>query len=394
MVAIFGFSREKVIAAVREMYTAVATAPRRGFHFPVGRDACLAVGYPQALLEALPAEALESFAGVGYPFRAAAIRPGDTVLDVGAGSGTDALLAARLAGPRGRVYALDMTPAMSEKLRALVTRLGIANLEVLEGNAESIPLAEATVDVVTSNGMLNLVPDKPRAIGEIRRVLRPGGRVQIADIVIRRPVTLDCATDPKLWAECVVGATVDEDYLALFRDAGFDDVKLLRDFDYFAHSSSAETRDVARRFGARAVEISMQRGARAPSRLALAKWRLAGAFSLATAILACYGTLAALALLSAAGANFVVNETLWAGVVVLGAGLAALAVCARARRHGGRLAAALALAGAATVAYTQLVRYDLWIELAGFGLLAAAVVLDLRRDGTDARAPASLPVPE
>jgi len=394
MVAIFGFSREKVIAAVREMYTAVATAPRRGFHFPVGRDACLMVGYPQALLEALPAEALESFAGVGYPFRAAAIRPGDTVLDVGAGSGTDALLAARLAGPRGRVYALDMTPAMSAKLRALVARLGIANLEVLEGNAESIPLADATVDVVTSNGMLNLVPDKPRAIGEIRRVLRPGGRVQIADIVIRRPVTLDCATDPKLWAECVVGATVDEDYLALFRDAGFDDVTLLRDFDYFAHSSSAETRDIARRFGARAVEISMQRGGRAPSRLALAKWRLAGAFSLATAILACYGTLAALALLSAAGVNFVMNETVWAGVVVLGAGLAALAVGVRARRYGGRLAAALALAGAGIVGYTQLVRYDLWIELAGFGLLAAAVVLDLRRDGTDARAPASLPVPE
>ena len=394
MVAIFGFSREKVIAAVKEMYTAVATAPRRGFHFPVGRDACLAVGYPQALLEALPAEALESFAGVGYPFRAAAIRPGDTVLDVGAGSGTDALLAARLAGPRGRVYALDMTPAMSAKLRALVARLGIANLEVLEGNAESIPLADATVDVVTSNGMLNLVPDKPRAIGEIRRVLRPGGRVQIADIVIRRPVTLDCATDPKLWAECVVGATVDEDYLALFRDAGFDDVRLLRDFDYFAHSSSAETRDIARRFGARAIEISMQRGGRAPSRLALAKWRLAGAFSLAGAVLACYGTLAALALLSAAGVNFVVNETVWAGVVVLGAGLAALAVGVRARRYGGRLAAALALAGAGIVGYTQLVSYDLWIELAGFGLLAAAVVLDLRRDGTDARAPASLPVPE
>jgi SAM-dependent methyltransferase len=394
MVAVFGFSREKVIAAVREMYTAVATAPRRGFHFPVGRDACLVVGYPPALLEALPEEALESFAGVGYPFRAAAIRPGDTVLDVGAGSGTDALLAARLAGPRGRVYALDMTPAMSAKLRALVTRLGIANLEVLEGNAESIPLADATVDVVTSNGMLNLVPDKPRAIGEIRRVLRPGGRVQIADIVIRRPVTLDCATDPKLWAECVVGATVDEDYLALFRDAGFDDVRLLRDFDYFAHSSSAETRDVARRFGARAVEISMQRGGRAPSRLALAKWRLAGAFSLATAVLACYGTLAALALLSGAGVNFVLNETVWAGVVVLGAGLAAIAVCARAWRYGGRLAAALALVGAGIVGYTQLVRYDLWIELAGFGLLAAAVVLDLRRDGTDARAPASLPVPE
>jgi hypothetical protein len=240
--------------------------------------------------------------------------------------------------------------------------------------------------------MLNLVPDKPRAIAEIRRVLRPGGRVQIADIVIRRPVTLDCATDPKLWAECVVGATVDDDYLALFRDAGFDDVKVMRDFDYFAHSASADTREIARRFGARAVEIAMRRSERAPSRLARAKWRLTGAASLAAAVLACYGTLAALSLLSVAGVQLAVNETMWAGAVVLGAALAALAVAARAwRHHGSRLAAALALAGAAIVAYTQLASYSLGLELAGFGLLAAAVALDLRRAGTDAGARASFP---
>jgi SAM-dependent methyltransferase len=389
MVAIFGFSREKVIAAVKEMYTAVATAPSRGFHFPVGRAACLAVGYPEAVLESLPEEAIESFAGVGYPFRAGIIRPGDTVLDVGAGSGTDALVAARLTGPQGKVFALDMTPAMSAKLRTLVARLGIANVEVLEGNAEAIPLPDASVDAATSNGMLNLVPDKPRAIAELRRVLRPGGRMQIADIVIRMPVTLDCAADPKLWAECVVGATVEEDYLALFRDAGFDDVTLLRQFDYFAHSPSAETRGIARRFGARAIEISMRRGERAPARLTHVKWRLLGAWSLALSVLACYGTLAALALVSLA-----INPLAWAGIVVLSAGLAAAAVVASARRHGGRLAAALALAGAAVVAYTQLARYDLWIELAGFGLLAAAVLLDLKRAGTDARARASSPMPE
>jgi SAM-dependent methyltransferase len=394
MVAILGFSREKVIAAVKDMYTAVATAPGRSFHFPVGRQACLTVGYPESLLEVLPAEALESFAGVGYPFRAAAIRPGDTVLDVGAGSGTDALLAAGLAGPHGRVIALDMTPAMSAKLHALVSRLGIANVEVLEGSAEAIPLPDASVDVVTSNGMLNLVPEKRRAIAEMRRVLRPGGRVQIADIVIRRPVTLDCATDPKLWAECVVGATVEEDYLAMFRDGGFEDVTRLRDFDYFAHSPSRETRDVAGRFGARSIEIAMRRGERAPARLAQAKWRLAGVFSLAVSFLACYGTLGALALLSAAGVSLAVNETAWASVVVLGAGLAAAAVAARAWRYGGWLAAALAAAGASAVTWTQFAGYDLLLELVGFGLLAAGVVLDLRRRGTDARGGASLPMPE
>jgi hypothetical protein len=303
------------------------------------------------------------------------------------------LVAARLAGPHGKVLALDMTHAMSAKLRALVSRLHIANIEVLEGNAEAIPLPDASVDAVTSNGMLNLVPDKRRAIAELRRVLRPGGRAQIADIVIRRPVTLDCATDPKLWAECVVGATVEEDYLALFRDAGFEEVTLLREFDYFAHSPSVETRDIARRFGARSIEISMRRGERDPSRLSQAKWRLAGAWSLALSVLACYGTLAALALLSAAGVTLVINPAAWASVVVLAAGLAALAVVASARRYGGRLAAALAVAGAAIVAYTQLAHYDVWIELAGFGLLAAGVVFDLRR-GTHARGPASLPVPE
>jgi ubiquinone/menaquinone biosynthesis C-methylase UbiE len=388
MVAILGFSREKVLAAVRDMYTAVATRPRQGFHFPVGRHACLTVGYPESALAGLPDEALESFAGVGYPFRAGAIRPGDTVLDIGAGSGTDALIAARLAGPRGRVYALDMTPAMSAKLRTLVLRLGTTNVEVLEGNAEAIPLADGSVDVVTSNGMLNLVPDKLAAVREMRRVLRPGGRVQIADIVIRLPVTQDCATDPKLWAECVVGATVDEDYLRLFRDAGFDEVTLLRDYDYFANSPNADTREIAGRFGARAVEIAMRRGSRAPSRLAAARWRLAGALSLGGALLACYGTLGALALLSAAGIQLAVNETLWAGAVVLGAVLTAASVAAGSWRRG-RLAAALALAGAAIVAYTQLAGYDLLLELAGFGLLAATLALDFRRAGTDRAAAAS-----
>lgn len=259
MVAIVGFSRDKVIAAVQEMYACVANAPERPYHFPVGREACLQVGYPEAVLKGLASQALESFAGVGYPHRAGAIAPGDAILDIGAGAGTDTLIAARLVGPRGRVYALDMTPAMLEKLRAIVARLGLANVEVVEGNAEDIPLPDTSVDAVTSNGVLNLVPDKRKAAAEIRRVLRPGGRVQIADIVIGRPVPASCAADPKLWAECVVGATVDEDYLALFREAGFEDVKVLRDYDYFALSRSADTRKIARNFGARAIEISMQR---------------------------------------------------------------------------------------------------------------------------------------
>ena len=393
MVAIFGFTREKVIAAVQEMYTAVAITPEGPFHFPVGRDACLRVGYPAELLEGLPGEALQSFAGVGCPFRASLIRAGDTVLDIGSGAGTDTLIAARLAGPTGKVFAFDITPAMVRKLRELVVRRGITNVEVIEGNAEDIPLPAASVDVVTTNGMLNLVPDKRKAVAEMFRVLRPGGHVQLADIVIRRPVTRDCATDPKLWAECVVGASIDEDYLALFSDAGFEGVRVLRDHEYFALSPSGETRDIARRFGAYAVEIAMRRGATAPSKLvqasrradprralrALARRGLAGTAALVLSALACYGTLAAIALLSLAGVALVVNPALWAGTIVLLAALATIAVAAGVRRHGGYAALGLAVTGLAALAYVQFVDYSTPLEFAAFGLLAAGVALDFMR---------------
>lgn len=209
MVAITSDKREFIIAAVQEMYTDVATHPEKVFHFPTGREACLFVGYPAERLAGIPPTAVESFAGVGYPFRAQAIRPGDTVLDIGSGSGTDALLAGGDVGLRGRVYGLDMTPAMLDKLRANIERAGAANVTPLEGNAEEIPLEDESVDAVTSNGVLNLVPNKKLAFEEIFRVLRPGGRVQIADIVVGCPISDECRANPELWAECVVGASLE-----------------------------------------------------------------------------------------------------------------------------------------------------------------------------------------
>jgi SAM-dependent methyltransferase len=259
MVAIAGFSREQILNAVRQMYTDVANFPDRQFHFPTGRAACLFVGYPGKWLDQIPASAVESFAGVGFPFRADVIRPGMRVLDVGAGSGTDTLSAARVAGQRGKVFALDMTQAMLAKLRSNVAEAGAANVEAVEGNAEAIPLPDVSVDVVTSNGVLNLVPDKAKAFAEIYRVLRPGGHVQIADIVLARPVSENAKANPKLWAECVVGAVVEDDYLELFRAAGFANVRVLRGFDYFSGSASADTRKVAAALGAKAIEIAMQR---------------------------------------------------------------------------------------------------------------------------------------
>ncbi len=213
-------NKEFIFKAVEEMYTDVASRPDTVFHFPTGRSACLFVGYPASQLDCLPAEAVESFAGVGYPFAADVIRLGDTVLDIGSGSGTDALIAAMLTGRDGVVYGLDMTRAMREKLLRIVAAKKIGHVRVIEGNAEQIPLPDASIDVVTSNGVLNLVPDKPAAFGEIARVLKPGGRLQISDIALRVPVSEQSRADPRLWAECVVGAITEDDYVSLLRAAG------------------------------------------------------------------------------------------------------------------------------------------------------------------------------
>ncbi len=255
MVAITSNKREHILGAVTSMYTEVANFPQRGFHFPTGRKACEFVHYPNVTIEDLPGEALESFAGVGYPFAADVIREGDTVLDIGSGSGTDVLIARRLVGRRGKVFALDMTPAMRAKLQSIMERNGVPNVEILTGNAEAIQLADASVDAVTSNGVLNLVPDKARAIGEIFRVLRPGGRLQLADIALRQPIAPRFKNDPNLWAECVVGAVSEERYLEMFRAAGFQDVEIVDQLDYFAGSDSGKTREVAGLFGAHSVVL-------------------------------------------------------------------------------------------------------------------------------------------
>ncbi|HXG43539.1 MAG TPA: methyltransferase domain-containing protein [Gemmatimonadales bacterium] len=255
MVAILSQEREVILGAVQAMYTAVATRPHGGFHFPVGRAACELVGYPAAELDPLPATAVESFAGVGYPFQARVIGPGDTVLDLGSGSGTDTLIASRLVGPSGRVFALDLTPAMREKLLAAADRLGARHVTVIAGNAEAIPLPDASVDVVTTNGVLNLVPDKDSAVREIARVLRPGGRLQLADIVLGREPSAACRARPELWAECIVGAVTRERYLGLLQAAGLTGIEVLEELDYFRASPSEETRKVAASLGAQAMVL-------------------------------------------------------------------------------------------------------------------------------------------
>ena len=260
MVVITSDNREIILDAVRGMYSHLANQPEDTFHFATGRPACEYVGYSADELDPLPPTALESFAGVAHPFRAGVIRPGDAVLDVGSGSGTDALIASRMVGPGGSVIGLDMTRAMRDKLEANAALAGAANVRTLDGNAEDIPLPDGSVDVVTSNGVLNLVPDKERAIREIFRVLRPRGRFQISDIVVEVPPSAACRAKPQLWAECIVGAVTKDLYLDTLRRAGFEDLRIVQEVDYFAASPSEETRKVAGSFSAHAIVIAGVKG--------------------------------------------------------------------------------------------------------------------------------------
>lgn len=390
MVAVLGYSHEQIREAVKEMYTLVAQRPTTPLHFPVGLYACKKALYSPDLLANIPDTVLESFAGVGCPFQANVIKPGQTVLDVGSGSGTDVLIAAKLVGKQGRVIALDLTPAMREKLQALIDKEGITNIEVVAGDAESIPLPDHSVDVVTSNGVLNLVANKRRAIGEIFRVMKPGGFVQIADIVIASPVTPDCEDDPKLWAECVVGATVDENYLHMFRDAGFDQVEVLRDYDYFAYSPSEETKEVAKQFGAHAFELRMRRGASAPHKFVqllnrfdprriiqdIKRRGMIGVAGLCLALLACYGTLAAVALLSLLGVSLALNTGVWAGAIVAAAVLTSCAIATGVRNYASKIPLFLSILGTTILIYAMYVSYVLIAELGGFLLLGIGTWLD------------------
>jgi SAM-dependent methyltransferase len=390
MVAIAGFTKAQIFDAVREMYSEVATQPSRQFHFPTGCAACRFVGYPGDWLGRLPPTAVESFAGVGFPFRAGVICQGDTVLDIGAGSGTDTLLAAGLVGPSGRVIALDMTPAMVAKLSRNIAAAGVTNVEVLAGNAEAIPLPDASVDVVTSNGVLNLVPDKAKAFAEIFRVLRPGGRVQIADIMLARPAGETARGNPELWAECVVGASLEDDYLGLLRSVGFADVTVLRRYDYFSGSASPDTRRIAASLGARAAEITMQRPhtprggvpewLRRLSPLAIGRRAsqhgIVGLLATFGALAACYGALVLIAGLALLGVAVPLNTQVWTAAIVLLSILApvGLGLNWRAHRRIGPLVAVAA--GVLLVLYAFFRHYDWRIEAAGFAIMLGAALWD------------------
>jgi len=185
--------------AVQKEYAEVARHPDKGFHFHTGRPLAKRLGYPDEWLERVPETALESFAGTGNPFALGEIRPGERVVDVGCGAGFDSFLAAGFVGPTGHVAGVEMTPEMLEKARTALAERGISQLEFKEGFAEELPVPDGWADVVISNGVVNLCPDKPRVFGEFYRTLRPGGRIQIADISVQKPVPDEAKQEIDLW---------------------------------------------------------------------------------------------------------------------------------------------------------------------------------------------------
>jgi SAM-dependent methyltransferase len=192
--------REQLRAQVQAKYTDVALEPGKGFHFHNGRPLAEMLSYSEDDIASLPPSTVESFAGTGNPFSMGRLAPGAVVLDIGCGAGFDTLLAAQQVGPTGRVIGVDMTEAMQEKTRAGARTLGLSNVEVRPGFAENLPVESESVDVVISNGVVNLCPDKLAVLREVARVLKPGGRFQIADIVVHKEVPQDAKDDIDLWS--------------------------------------------------------------------------------------------------------------------------------------------------------------------------------------------------
>ena len=184
---------------IRATYTAVSTKQEKEFIFPTGRAWAQELGYPEPELSRVPDASVESFAGVANHWTLGRIEPGEVVLDLGCGAGTDLLIAAQMTGPDGRVIGVDMTVAMLEQTRASATRMGLTNVELHEALIESSPIGDTSVDVVISNGVIDLVPDKDAVFDEIDRVLKRGGRLQIADVVIHHEVSEDARKRIDLW---------------------------------------------------------------------------------------------------------------------------------------------------------------------------------------------------
>lgn len=218
---------EDIKQAVREKYSQVASTPGIKFNFPVGRKFAESVGYSRELLDKLPPSMWESFTGAGNPQPYVDIKPGEKVLDLGCGAGLDLYLYTQATGPDGRVYGLDISQEMIAKARHNMEMLNVQNVEFFRTSADSIPLPDGSVDVVTANGIYNLSPDKNAVMREVARVLRPGGRTIFAEIVLKAPLPEEIRKNINDWFRCIGGALSQDDFLRSLELARLSNLKIL-----------------------------------------------------------------------------------------------------------------------------------------------------------------------
>jgi arsenite methyltransferase len=237
---------------VKQMYRDVAEQPHGAFHFELGEGLALRLGYQPGMLGSLPARAVESFAGVGYFFDLARLQPGETVVDLGSGSGMDVFYAAALVGPPGRAVGIDFTPEQLRKARQIAEESAVSQAEFREGRIEALPLPDASADCVISNGVVNLCPDKAAVFAEAARVLRPGGRLALADIVTEQQLTEAIVCNADLWASCIGGAAQQDSYRSAIEAAGLEVVEV-RENPYAFLSDQAV--NASRVYGVKSVSL-------------------------------------------------------------------------------------------------------------------------------------------
>jgi len=242
---------------VKALYAQVAEQPQAAYHFPLGRPLAEQLGYPADLLDQIPAETLASFAGVGYALDLAGLTPGTRVLDLGSGSGTDAFVAALMVGPTGHVTGVDMTDAQLAKAERLRAAAGLDHVRFVPGRLEDLPLPDASFDVVISNGVINLCPDKAQVFREVARVLTPGGRLAIADIVTTRPLPEAVTCNADLWSACIGGAAPEADYHAAIEAAGLT-IGTVREVPQYQFLTT-QARNASDTYGVRAVTLAAER---------------------------------------------------------------------------------------------------------------------------------------
>jgi SAM-dependent methyltransferase len=243
---------QELEAKVKDMYRQVAEEPQGKYHFEMGRPLAERLGYPDDVLDHIPAGAIESFAGVGYFFDLADLSDGESVVDLGSGSGMDVFFAADRVGRSGSVVGIDFTVEQLEKARRIAEEGGFAQVELREGRIERLPLEEASCDCVISNGVINLAPEKEPIFVEAARVLRPGGRLAIADIVSEQQMKESIVCDADLWASCIGGAAQQDAYREAIEGTGLR-IEEIRDNPYEFISDRAT--DASAKYGVKSVSL-------------------------------------------------------------------------------------------------------------------------------------------